>query len=741
VKRTRGLWVSIIAIGLIMAVSISAFAANRLRPLLGLDLQGGVSVILSAPAGTSTDTMNTALDNIRNRVDAFGVGEPDITLSGNTIEIQIPGLSDSKIQQQPADLYCITDPKGATYGCADTQPPPTTALSGFTTFSQDTKVCVYSQGVQLSCYDSQAAADSAMAGITADPKQLATPSAGFSTSPSASGSASASPSASAGPGSTAGQYCLTDFNKTELHCYPDYATAQAAYKAMTIKVTETQWCIGAPGATSSSPSATPTPTPTPSAKPSGKAKASATPSTSASPSATKDPVTAYQGLDQTGSSSLPVCNYGTQNEATTALGTWSAQHLTTRYCVVSSQGEDLGCFTTQAGAQERQRETGQQRLLSLIGKTARLEERPTLEIVPPTDPRFQTIKLTCQTPQDQESKTCQNGAQDGNEVWYPDKAGNAVHLGPVTITGANITNAQASLQGDSQSLAQWTVDFTLDSEGADAFAKATTEAVNQQPPRNQIAIAVDYQIISNPVVQSPITGGRGQITGNFTEQDAKDLAAILNAGSLPVNLTQESVRTVSPTLGSTSLREGIVAGAAGLILLFMYLLFYYRLLGVVAWFGMSIWAVLAITLISVAGQRFGYALTLAGVAGLVISLGVTADSYIVFFERLKDEVRAGRSPRTAVQPAFQRAFKTIVAADIVTGIAAAVLYFTAVSSVRGFALTLGVATALDLFVVYFFKRPTVFLIARNGKLSQLRGFGLASATGADHMTAEKEREA
>jgi preprotein translocase subunit SecD len=240
-------------------------------------------------------------------------------------------------------------------------------------------------------------------------------------------------------------------------------------------------------------------------------------------------------------------------------------------------------------------------------------------------------------------------------------------------------------------------------------------------------------IISNPVVNSPITAGQGEITGNFTEQGAKDLASILNAGALPVDLTRESVQTVSPTLGSDSLREGIIAGTAGLILLFMYLLFYYRLLGVVAWFGMTIWAVLAITLISLAGKSFGYALTLAGVAGLVISLGVTADSYIVFFERLKDEVRAGRSPRTAVQPAFQRAFKTIVAADIVTGIAAAVLYFTAVSSVRGFALTLGVATALDLFVVYFFKRPTVFLIARSKRLSNIRGFGLGSATGADHI--------
>jgi preprotein translocase subunit SecD len=172
-----------------------------------------------------------------------------------------------------------------------------------------------------------------------------------------------------------------------------------------------------------------------------------------------------------------------------------------------------------------------------------------------------------------------------------------------------------------------------------------------------------------------------------------------------------------------------------LILLFAYLLFYYRLLGVVAWVGMSIWAILALALVSLAGVQFGYALTLAGVAGLVISLGVTADSYIVFFERLKDEVRSGKSPRSAVQPAFARAYKTIVAADIVTGIAAAVLYITAVSSVRGFALTLGVATALDLFVVWFFKRPTVFLIARNDRLVQLKGFGLTAGVAADQTPA------
>ncbi len=720
-KRSRGLWVSIIAVVLLVAVSVAAFATGRLEPVLGLDLKGGVSVILSAPDGTPAATMEQALENIRNRVDAFGVGEPDIALSGTTIEIQIPGLSDSKVEQRSVDLQCITDPKGATYGCADTPETPTVALKGFDVTSKDAKVCVFAEDVQLSCFDSQSAADAAKAGITPESKASLTASASASATPSSSASTS-----SEGPGGKIGEYCLTDFTRTELQCYPDYATAQAAFKSLTTKVTQTSWCIMPPTAAPTNASATPTPT----AAPNGKAKDSPTPTPTPDPS--KDPAAAYALLDTTGSSKPP-CDYKTKTEASAALDAWAVQHITTRFCVVSAQSEDLGCFSTEEAASERQRETGQERLLQLIGKTARLEERPTLEIIPPTDPQYSSITPTCQTPEEQDSKACEGAAQDGNDVYYPDEQGDLVHLGPVVITGANITSATATLQGSSQSLAEWGVDFVLDGDGSNAFADATRQAVTLPSPRNQIAIAVDHRIISNPVVNEAITAGRGVITGNFTEQSSKDLASVLNAGSLPVNLTQQSVRTVSPTLGSESLKEGIIAGAAGLVLLFLYLLFYYRLLGVVAWFGMTIWAILAIALISLAGKSFGYALTLAGVAGLVISLGVTADSYIVFFERLKDEVRAGRSVRTAVQPAFHRAFRTIVAADIVTGIAAMVLYFTAVSSVRGFALTLGVATALDLFVVYFFKRPTVFLIARSKRLSTLRGFGLDSATGADHV--------
>jgi preprotein translocase subunit SecD len=229
-----------------------------------------------------------------------------------------------------------------------------------------------------------------------------------------------------------------------------------------------------------------------------------------------------------------------------------------------------------------------------------------------------------------------------------------------------------------------------------------------------------------PVVGDPISGGRGEITGDFTEAEVRDLAVVLQTGSLPVELEQSEVQTVSATLGQESLRQGILAGVVGLILLCLYLAFYYRLLGVVTWLGMAIWGLFSLTLVALLGRAVGYSLTLAGVAGVIVSLGIAADSYIVFYERLKDEVRKGKTPRAAVAPAFASAWRTILAANTVTIVAAVILYLLAIGSVRGFAFTLGLATMLDLFVVWFFKRPTVFLIARNRRLSELRGMGLRS---------------
>ena len=726
-RRNRALWASIVFVVLLVAGAAAGIFGGGLRPLLGLDLQGGASVILSAPQGTPQDVMEQALENIRNRVDAFGVGEPDIALSGTTIEVQIPGSADATVQRRSADLSCL-EGDGLVFGCAEDEAVASDVLDTLEVQAQPSNVCVVdADGEDLDCFSSRAQADVYEAGIQVGPKESPSPSA--SAMP-ASPSSSPSPE---GPAPAPSAFCLTDASGARLGCFRDREQAVDARDAIEVEVRDRTYCV-VPAAPEPSPTPTPTPTPTPSASASPDASGSPSPSASASAS----PSATFADLDTQQADPLP-CELQARDDADAALTGIDVEHETQRFCVISSAGEELGCSVERDKAQELQQASGQERLLRVIGETARLEERPVLEIVPANDPR----PVTCGTEEEQDLPRCRFQALADDEVVYLGAVGQGqvakFVLAPVTISGDDFKSATAVLntQGQLGAVSQWVVQFELDGDGADRFAEATTEAVSfpEGDPRNQIAIVVDRVVISSPQVNEPITGGSGVIEGGFSEQGAKDLATQLNAGALPVELTRQSVRTVSPTLGEESLHEGIFAGLAGLLLLFLYMLFYYRLLGVVAWLGMTIWASLAIALIAIAGEQVGYALSLAGVAGLVISLGVTADSYIVFFERLKDEVRSGKSARAAVQPAFARAFRTIVAADFVTFIAAAVLYVTAVSSVRGFALTLGVATLLDLFVVWFFKRPTVFLIAKNERLVNLRHFGLTSGVAAE-ATAE-----
>jgi protein-export membrane protein SecD len=725
VRRNRALWASIVFVVVLVGASAIGFIGGGLRPTLGLDLQGGASVILTAPEGTPQDVMEQALENIRNRVDAFGVGEPDIALSGTTIEVQIPGSADATIRRREADIYCL-ESEDLIHGCSEDDSDVEDVLESLEVQGQPSEVCVVDgDGEQVECFSSRAQADALLSGIQVGPK----PSPSASGSPSASASPSPSASPSAGPSPAASAYCMTKPTGEQIRCFETRAKAEDAKNALGIEVTERSFCI-VPAAPEPSP--TPSPSASPSASASVSPSATASPSPSPSPSPSQAPAT-FADLDLS-EAEAPPCDLGSREAADDALAAIEIVHEEQRFCVISSAGEQLGCSVRRDKAVELQRQSGQERLLRVIGETARLEERAVREIVPASDPR----PVTCGTDDERDLPRCSFDALKNDEVVYPgaSPAGQGVAkyvLGPVVISGEDFDSAAAVIDTGGQlgGTGEWTVEFDLNGEGATRFADATTAAVAAPEPTNQIAIIVDRVVISSPTVQSAITGGTGVITGGFAEQEAKDLATQLNAGALPVELTRQSVRTVSPTLGEESLRQGILAGAGGLVLLFLYLLFYYRLLGVVAWVGMTIWAALAVALISIAGDQFGYALSLAGVAGLVISLGVTADSYIVFFERLKDEVRSGKSPRAAVQPAFARAYKTIVAADIVTGLAAGVLYLTAVSSVRGFALTLGVATLLDLFVVWFFKRPTVFLIAKNEKLVNLRGFGLTSGVAAE----------
>ncbi|MEX2457561.1 MAG: protein translocase subunit SecD [Actinomycetota bacterium] len=378
----------------------------------------------------------------------------------------------------------------------------------------------------------------------------------------------------------------------------------------------------------------------------------------------------------------------------------------------------------------------QTRLRELIGRTARLEQRQVLQVIGPQDPAYAETEVTCE---DRTVTTgeCSVSALEDQEVVFledsEDPEPTKLRLGQVEVTGDMVRRASAVFDtGDQSSAGEgWVVSFQLTNEGTDIFAELTERLVNEQPPMNQLAIVVDRLVESAPSVNEPITGGRGQISGSFTEQEAKDLALTLQSGALPVELTTGVEETVSPTLGEESLRAGLLAGIVGLVILALYLAFYYRLLGIVTWVGMTIWATLALGIVSLLGRWVGYSLTLAGIAGFIVSIGIAGDSYIVFYERLKDEVRHGKSPRAAVLPAFRQAWKTIVAANLVTILAAVVLYVLAIGSVRGFALTLGISTGLDLFVVWFFKRPAVILLSRSRRLSNLRGFGLRSGIAAD----------
>jgi preprotein translocase subunit SecD len=420
----------------------------------------------------------------------------------------------------------------------------------------------------------------------------------------------------------------------------------------------------------------------------------------------------------------------------------------TQWCAVSSTGKTIpnscGSLSTAQAAAKAQSESA---VLRLIGTTARLEEREVVSTLTPSNPQYKTTPFTVgviktndpfrQSKDFHESPPLSNGGivtfQDTNgDGFFTDGVDPKYLLGAVGLNGSHLKSASAQFVSASSSTTAtqtgWEVVFTLDKIGTTQFAALTTRLVGKQ-----LAIVLDSVVVSAPTVQSAITGGTGQITGNFSESQAKDLAVVLSSGALPVELTRQEVRTVSPTLGKQSLRQGLLAGIVGLIALMLYLAFYYRLLGIVTWIGMAIWGTFAIALVSLLGHAVGYALSLAGVAGIIVSLGITADSYIVFYERLKDEVRHGKTLRSAVVPAFKRSWRTIVAADTVTITAAVVLYLLAVGSVRGFALTLGLSTALDLVVVYFFKRPTVFLISRSPALTSLRGMGLRSGVAADPL--------
>ena len=280
-------------------------------------------------------------------------------------------------------------------------------------------------------------------------------------------------------------------------------------------------------------------------------------------------------------------------------------------------------------------------------------------------------------------------------------------LGPAAIVGERVVRANS---GVPQGQIAHVVTLEFDEAGTSTFSQMTTAMVSKQAPANQFAVVLDGVVQSAPRVQSAITNGQAQITGNFTAESAAELANILKFGALPLNFEPSQVETVSPTLGGEQLRVGLLAGGIGLALVVLYCLVYYRGLGLVVIGSLGVAALATYASMVVLGEAMGFTLNLPAIAGAIVAIGVTADSFVIYFERIRDEIRDGRSLRSALMTGWTKARPTILVADMVSILSAIVLFILAVGGVKGFAFSLGLTTLLDLAVCFFFTKPLVQLL-------------------------------
>ena len=368
-------------------------------------------------------------------------------------------------------------------------------------------------------------------------------------------------------------------------------------------------------------------------------------------------------------------------------------------------------------------ETGR-RVVDLVGQTAELRFRqvvveagavPTseddklIEGIPFTEDQVTAFKtLDCTKPE----STLGSGGDSANDLIVTcDRNGSSRYvLAPAQVVGRDIKGATAAL--DQQNASGWFVSLDFTGDGTKKFGTLTQSVVDLPSPQNQVAIVLDGVVVSAPRINEAILGGSAQITGSFSQVEAQDLANVLKYGSLPLAFDRGEVQQVSPTLGNDQLVAGLVAGGLGLLLVVLYSLMYYRALGSVVIGSLLLAGAHVLLLCLLLGKTVGFTLTLAGIAGMIVAIGITADSFIVYFERIRDEMRDGKPLRVAVETGWQRARRTIIVADLVSVISSVVLYIVSVGSVRGFAFTLGLTTAVDLIVIFLFTKPLVTLLAK-----------------------------
>ena len=449
------------------------------------------------------------------------------------------------------------------------------------------------------------------------------------------------------------------------------------------------------GPTSPTAPTTPTPTPTPSASSSGKAKAKASPKSSGQ--------TQALGASRIGAKDSPSPSPSSSASPSPASSASPSPAASASPSPSSSSPPSSG-----AGK-------------PVLSTVAVAQGDPT-KVSKPVQALFD--KLNCADPNwqkviynNQPSKWDEPGSQIVSCENIPGTGMVKYALDKSQVLGEMVTKATASL--NPQQANGWQVNLSFNSEGAKKFSDLTSQMYSQytsggQPTSvlDQFAIVLDGKVVSAPTVNGLIPGGQAQITGTFDQKQATDLANVLAYGALPLTFTKNSVESVSPQLGAAQLEAGLIAAGVGLLLVVLYSFLYYRGLGIVSVLSLMIAALLSYLSVVALSRYYGFSLSLSGVAGLIVAIGITADSFVVYFERLRDEVREGRSLRAAVERGWTRARRTILVSDTVSFLAAALLYYFAIGDVKGFAFTLGLTTVIDVAVVFLFTKPMVTLLAR-----------------------------
>ncbi|MEV0608556.1 protein translocase subunit SecD [Polymorphospora rubra] len=475
----------------------------------------------------------------------------------------------------------------------------------------------------------------------------------------------------------------------------------------------------------------PAPAPTGTPEPSGSAEPTPSGSGEPAPSGSASPSASASAAGQGGMAPAPTASATPSAEATPeptpAVSAPSVEDAETNEELLAAVRAKLGANSWAAAEQlQAPAQLGQDEVLdSALMPFAQLTGRE-VGVLPPNF-QFNVPTIGCL----QLEERLPGSIRDEGQMAVACEGQVKYLLDVAKVLGTDVNDANAVLD---QTTSQWVVSLNFTGSGQSKWTNLTREAFNNegqgceqaalgQDGKCRVAVVLDNDVISSPEIQGVLTGD-SQITGQFTSGDANELASNLRFGALPITFEPQEAQAVSATLGSEYLRAGLLAMGIGMALVAIYAFFYYRLLGTVIFLSLILSALLVFGALIVLGRQIGFTLTLAGIAGFIVSLGVAADSFVIYFERLKDEIREGRSPRSAVPRAWVRARRTIISANVITILAAVVLYIVSVGVVKGFAFALGLATILDLVVVFLFRHPIMTMFARTKAFLSPRVSGL-----------------